>query len=125
MSTDAMADVAAVAERLRVAMISPERGELDALFAEELSYGHSDGKVETKASFISDLLDRRSDFVTIAISDQIIQVIANVAIVRHTLAADTNDSGKPGKVRLKVLGVWCLQAGAWKMIARQAVRLAQ
>lgn len=119
-----MADVAAVAERLRVAMIAPERSELDALFAEQLSYGHSDGKVETKASFISDLLDGRSDFVTIAITDQAIQVMSDVAVVRHTLVADTNDSGKPGKVRLKVLGIWCLQAGAWKMIARQAVRLA-
>ncbi len=125
MSTDAMADVAAVAERLRVAMIAPVRGELDALFADALSYGHSDGKVETKASFISDLLDGSSNFVTIAISDQVIQVIEGVALVRHLLAADTNDSGKPGKVRLKVLGVWQLQTGAWKMIARQAVRLPQ
>jgi hypothetical protein len=116
--------VAAAAERLRVAMVDPTAAALGALVADDLSYGHSGGKVDTKASFISDLLDRKSDFVTITITDQTIKVVdANTAIVRHSLAADTNDSGKPGKVSLKILGVWQKQGGDWKLLARQAVRI--
>ena len=46
-----------------------------------------------------------------------------MAFVRHSLAADTNDSGKPGKVALKILGVWQKQGGNWKLLARQAVRI--
>ena len=114
--------VAAAAEKLRVAMIDPTPAALDALVADDLSYGHSGGKVDTKASFISDLMDGKSDFVTITISEQIINVIDNVAIVRHTLTADTNDSGKPGKVSIKILGVWQKQGDYWKLLARQAVR---
>jgi len=114
--------VAAAAEKLRVAMIDPTPAALDALVADDLSYGHSGGKVDTKASFISDLMDGKSDFVTITISEQIINVIDNVAIVRHTLTADTNDSGKPGKVSIKILGVWQKQGDTWKLLARQAVR---
>jgi len=114
--------VAAAAERLRVAMIDPTPAALNALVADDLSYGHSGGKVDTKASFISDLMDRKSDFVTIAITDQTIKLVDNVAIVRHTLTADTNDSGKPGKVSIKILGVWQKQGGDWKLLARQAVR---
>jgi hypothetical protein len=122
-SNDPAAVVAATAERLRLAMIDPTRDNLDPLIADELSYGHSGGKVDTKASFSSDLLDGKSDFVTIVISDQSIKLIgSDLAIVRHTLAADTNDSGKPGKVLLKVLGVWQKQGGQWKLLARQAVR---
>ena len=61
--------------------------------------------------------------MTIAISDQMVKVVdANTAIVRHTLAADTNDGGKPGKVTIKILGVWQKQGGKWKLLARQAVR---
>jgi hypothetical protein len=116
--------VAAAAERLRIAMVDPTAAALGALVADDLSYGHSGGKVDTKASFISDLLDGKSDFVTITITEQTIKVVdANTAIVRHSLAADTNDSGKPGKVALKILGVWQKQGGNWKLLARQAVRL--
>ena len=116
--------VAAAAERLRIAMIDPTAAALGALVADDLSYGHSGGKVDTKASFISDLMDGKSDFVTITITEQTIKVVdANTAIVRHTLAADTNDSGKPGKVALKILGVWQKQGGNWKLLARQAVRV--
>ncbi|BEP34840.1 hypothetical protein GmRootV59_18130 [Variovorax sp. V59] len=115
--------VAAAAERLRLAMIDPTPAALGALVADDLSYGHSSGKVDTKASFIGDLVAGKSDFVSIAITDQTIKVAGDVAIVRHTLAADTNDSGKPGKVALKILGIWQKQGGEWKMLARQAVRI--
>ncbi len=33
-------------------------------------------------------------------------------------------AGKPGKVQIKILGVWQQQAGNWKLLARQAVRVA-
>ena len=122
-AADDAAAVAVAAEKLRVAMIDPTRENLGAMVAEDLSYGHSGGKVDTKASFIADLLDGKSDFVTIVITDQTIKVIdGGVAIVRHTLSADTNDSGKPGKVTIKILGVWQKQGGQWKLVARQAIR---
>jgi hypothetical protein len=116
--------VAAAAERLRLAMIDPTPAALAPLVADDLSYGHSGGRVDTKDSFIGDLVAGKSDFVTIAISDQTIKVVGNTAIVRHTLTADTNDSGKPGKVQIKILGVWQQQSGSWKLLARQAVRVA-
>ena len=119
---DGGAGAAAAAEKLRVAMVDPTRPALDALVADDLSYGHSGGKVDTKASFISDLLDGKSDFVTIAITDQTVKVVKDVALVRHTLSAQTNDSGKPGNVTIKILQVWQQQGGQWKLLARQAVR---
>src|SRR5688572_13839927 len=98
--------VAANAEKLRLAMIDPSPAALEPLLADALSYGHSGGRVDTKASFIGDLVNGKSDFVTLTISEQTIQVVGDAAIVRHTLTADTNDAGKPGKVNIKILGVW-------------------
>ena len=122
-SASAEQAVAAAAEKLRVAMIDPTPAALTALVADDLSYGHSGGRVDTKESFIGDLIAGKSDFVTIAITDQTIKVVGDTAIVRHTLTADTNDSGKPGKVQIKILGVWQQQGGQWKLLARQAVRV--
>lgn len=116
--------VAAAAEKLRLAMIDPTPAALAQLVADDLSYGHSGGKVDSKDSFIGDLVNGKSDFITIAITDQTIKVVGNTAIVRHTLTADTNDSGKPGKVQIKILGVWQQQSAQWKLLARQAVRVA-
>lgn len=116
--------VVAAAEKLRVAMIDPTPAALAQLVADDLSYGHSGGKVDTKDSFIGDLVNGKSDFVTISISEQTVKVVGNTAIVRHTLTADTNDSGKPGKVQIKILGVWQQQGNQWKLLARQAVRVA-
>lgn len=121
-AADDVSAVSAAAEKLRVAMVDPTSGALSALVADDLSYGHSGGRVDTKTSFISDLVEGKSDFVSIAITDQTIKIAGNVAIVRHSLAADTLDSGKPGKVSLKVLGVWQKQGATWRLIARQAVR---
>lgn len=115
--------VTASAEKLRLAMIDPEQAALSQLVAESLSYGHSGGRLDTKASFIGDLIDKKSDFVTLSITDQTVSVSGDVAVVRHTLSADTLDSGKPGTVNLKVLQVWQKQGGAWKLLARQAVKV--
>ncbi len=110
-------------ETLRKAMVDADKVALDQLTAPELSYGHSGGKVEDKASFVQSLASGESDFVTIELSDQTIEVIGKTAIVRHTLAAATNNGGKAATVKLHVLNVWQKQSGSWKLLARQAVKI--
>lgn len=110
-------------EKLRKAMISGERAELEACASDSLSYGHSGGMVENKAEFVEHIASGKSDFVTIDLSEQTISVKQNTAVVRHTLSATTNDGGKPGTVKIKVLLVFEKQKGQWKLLARQAVKL--
>lgn len=115
--------VAAAVENLRMAMINANKTELEKLVAEKLSYGHSGGKVEDKSSFVSNITNGNSDFVTIDLTEQSISVRGKTAIVRHILKAKTNDSGKPGDVQLRILLVWQKQGGQWKLLARQAVKM--
>jgi len=119
---DGQAEVTAAAERLRLAMIDPNASTLDTLVAEQLSYGHSGGRVDTKQRFIGDLVNGKSDFVTLDLTEQTVAMSGDVALIRHALAAQTNDSGKAGTVSLKVLQVWQRQGSQWKLVARQAVR---
>lgn len=109
-------------ERLRAAMISGDRAALENIAAEGLSYGHSGGNVQNKAEFVEAIASGKSDFVTIDLSDQTVAVFGNTAVVRHTLSAATNDSGKPGTVRIKILLVFKKEKGEWKLLARQAVK---
>lgn len=124
MTTDEITaiEVERCVERLRLAMLEPTHAALDALATDDLSYGHSNGMVENKASFIEALVSKRSNFRRIELSDQVVAVSGNVALVRHTLNADTHDGGRPGQVTLKILLVWQQRHGEWKLLARQAVR---
>jgi ketosteroid isomerase-like protein len=121
--TKEIASVQKAVETLRQAMVSADSSKLSALTMSELSYGHSGGRVEDKASFISAITTGKSDFVTIDLSDQTVQVVGKTAIVRHTLSAKTNDNGQPGSVKLAILTVWQKDKKQWKLLARQAVRL--
>jgi len=116
-------EVADAVEQLRKAMVDGDSLALSNLAADALSYGHSGGKVETKAEFVGTFASGKSDFVSIDLSEQTIQVSKDVAIVRHRLSAKTNDGGKPGEVHLKIMTVWQKIKGGWKLLARQAVKV--
>ena len=115
--------VAAAAEILRMAMINADSTALSNITTDSLSYGHSGGKIESKAEFINKIISGRSDFVSIDISEQTIRIIGRTAIIRHNFNAVTNDGGKPGTVKLSVLQVWVKEKYHWKLAARQAVKL--
>ena len=114
--------VQAAVNKLSAAMISGERAALEDIASAHLSYGHSGGHVEGKNEFVEKIASGKSDFVTIDISEQTIEVVGKTAIVRHLLNATTNDNGKAGLVKLKVLLIFQKEGGAWRMLARQAVK---
>ncbi len=114
--------VAAAIQKLNTAMVDADRIRLDALVSSALSYGHSSGLVEDKQAFIDKIVGGKSDFVSIILSEQIIDIQGKTAIVRHILKAQTNDGGKPGEVQLKILQVWQKEGKSWKLLARQAVK---
>ena len=115
--------VAEAGESFRKAMISAERPTLENWTADNLSYGHSNGRVENKKEFVENIVSGRSDFLTIELTDQTIQVTGKTAVVRHVLSATTNDNGKPGTVKLSILLIWQKQKGNWKLLARQSVKV--
>lgn len=110
-------------EQLRKAMVDGDKAALENLAAEQLSYGHSGGHIDDKKEFVAKLTGGGSDFVTIDLTEQTVRVSVKTAIVRHILKAKTNDNGKPADVNLRVILVWQKQAGKWKLLARQAVKI--
>jgi len=110
-------------EAFRQALLDPSAETLDGLLMENLSYGHSSGRVEDKKNFTENLLNGNSDFTAITFSEQKITIEKKTAIVRHKLYAKTNDKGKaPGEVNLHVMTVWVKSGKTWKLLARQAVK---
>ena len=109
-------------EQLRIAMVDGDSTKLTNLTSSQLSYGHSGGHIEGQAEFVHKIISGKSDFVTIDITDQTINIVNDIAIVRHTFHATTNDNGKTGEVDLSILLVWQKDKKDWKLLARQAVK---
>ncbi|PKB16106.1 nuclear transport factor 2 family protein [Flavobacterium sp. 5] len=115
--------VAARVETLRQAMIDADGNKLKELTSEGLSYGHSSGNIQNKAVFIEKIVSGESDFVSIEFQDQTIEVIGDVAIVRHNLAAHTKDGGVDKDIKIGIMLIWEKQKNKWLLIARQAYKL--
>ena len=116
-------EVASRVEALRLAMISADKTALENLTSEDLSYGHSSGKIEGKDSFVESIVTGGSRFMTIVLSEQTVKIVDKTALVRHKLVAETGTKEKPGTANLGVLLVWQKQKGEWKLIARHATKL--
>lgn len=115
-------EVEAAVQQLTKAMIDADSAQLYALTYPNLKYAHSTGKVQDQQEFVEGITSGRSDFVTIDLTDQTIDIVGNTACVRHILNAKTNDSNVPGHVTLAILLVWVKEHGQWRLLARQAVK---
>ena len=120
-------DAAAVADAvasLTKAMLAADKAKLEALTADQLSYGHSSGKVEDKATFVDVVASKKSVYKSIELSKQTIVVAGNDAIVRHAWESESGTGdGKWSVSKIGVLQVWQKQPSGWRLLARQAFKV--
>src|SRR5215831_10292378 len=74
--------VAKNVEAFRKAQIAADAKAFDALCAAELSYSHSDGRVEDKPTFIANATAGKSKFLSLEYLEPQIRVVGTAAIVR-------------------------------------------
>ena len=122
------ADEDAVAKNLeafRAAQASSNAEILASLCAAELSYSHSDGRVEDKATFIANATNGKSKVLSLVYESPSIRVVGPVAIVRfHWLSeAEAVADGKKSATNLHILMNWQKQGSDWKLLSRSATKL--
>ena len=120
------ADEEAVAKRLeafRAAQFAHDAKALDGLCAAELSYSHSDARVQDKAKFIDGVMTRKAVIKSIDFSDLTVAIVGNNAIVRHLWVSESELDGKVTNTKIGVLQVWQKQDSGWKLLARASFRL--
>ena len=115
-------EVAAAVEELDKALVNADSTVLKNITADELSYGHSSGKVQNKTQFV-DAAINGGDFLNIDISEQAITIAGNNAIVRHIFSGKLVNNGVTSDIRIGILMVWQKQKSKWKLLARQGYKL--
>jgi len=124
MSTDEDA-VAKNVEAFRAAQFAADAKAFDALCAAELSYSHSSGVVEDKATFIANATSGKSKFLSLAYQDTKISVVGPAAIVRFHWVGESEAvaDGKKSSTNLHILMNWQKQDADWKLLSRAATKL--
>jgi ketosteroid isomerase-like protein len=111
-------------ESLRKALFAQDKAKLEALIAEQVSYGHSSGQVQNKAEFVDGTMTRKATVKSLDFPDLKVAIVGNAAIARHLWVSESELDGKPTSTKIGVLAVWQKQDGSWKVLARQAYKLA-
>ena len=87
-----------------------------------LSYGHSNGWIETKAELIDHLESGYIKYSSYREDSLQLMVNGNMANARFVADINVTLNGNNGNYHLKVLEVWVKKGKRWMLFARQAVR---
>jgi ketosteroid isomerase-like protein len=117
--------VAKNVEAFRAAQVAADAEALASLCAAELSYSHSDGRVEDKATFIANATSGKSKFLSLEYKDPSIRIVGPAAIVRfHWLGEqEAVADGKKSSTNLHILMNWQKQGSDWKLLSRASTKL--
>ena len=112
-------------EAFRAAQMAANAEALAGLTAAELSYSHSDGRVEDQATFIANATSGKSKTLSLEYQDTRIRVVGSAAIVRfHWVGeAEAVADGKKSSTNLHILMNWQKQGSDWKLLSRAATKL--
>lgn len=113
---------AADAGRIR-ALLAADFATVDRLLADELSYTHSNAKVDTKAAYLAPLLSGRTRYQRLEPSEVSIRVYGETAILTGRMLSVALVAGSESRTDLRFTSVWILRDARWQMAAWHSTRV--
>jgi hypothetical protein len=111
-------------EAFRVAQAAGNAEALVALLAEELSYSHSNAKVDTKAQLLDGVAKANYKWTSLDYKDPTVRIVGPAAIVRFNFVGEQEfTDGKKTPQNLAILMNWQKQGSDWKLLSRAATKL--
>lgn len=112
------------ADKARIAaMVAGDGAALAALMSDQLRFVHSDGRVESKADYVKNLMagdtqyaDAKTSLLETMQVDPDVVVVLGLQEMRKRLGTEWSE------VKLRYLAVWRNETGVWRMIAWQSAR---
>lgn len=87
-----------------------------------LTYGHSNGWVETKTDLIKNLETGYLSYQSFKEDSMVVSINENIASTRFIADISATLNGTAALYHLKVLEVWVKKGSRWVLFARQAVK---
>jgi len=109
-------------KRIR-AMIDGDRLFLNHILADDLTYSHSTGIVQTKSDFIESVAGGDIDYLSIGPAGTDIRIYNDTAVVTGTAAFEVKAGGEHHAVSLRYTCVYVEREGVWQVVAWHSTRI--
>lgn len=117
------AEILALEERRRAAMLADDVEALRTLLAPDLRYVHSTGGVESQGSLLKLLASGQTVYRQLAFDALAVTRTADAAIVSGEMRALVQRGDVQREIATCYLAVWLRRAGAWQLAAFQGTSL--
>ena len=111
------------AKFLDEALVKKDTATLNKLLHQNLSYGHSNGWVQSKKEVVNDLLNGKLSYNQIESNQLSSAQTGDVTIVRTTTSVIYVLNGKEGELKMHVLQVWVRNGSEWQLLSRQSTKV--
>jgi ketosteroid isomerase-like protein len=121
-SYNAAADVTQASNALKQALMKRDAAGVQKYLHDDVTYGHSNGRVQTKAEVVA---DTKGDTTIEAMdfSEMTTRVYGNTALIKGKVEIRNSTAGKATTFHLNILFVWLKGPGGWQLVARQSTQL--
>ena len=120
---DVIAAVRAADDERVAAIIAADATRLDAIFSEQLHYGHSSGKNDTKASYVDALVNHKTVYLAIDYQQrEFIPAGPGAVLVRGRALVKAGPPGQALNNDLNFLAVFREENGKWRFLAWQSCK---
>lgn len=108
---------------LKNSLIAKDSIVLSDVLADDVTYGHTNGMIQTKAQLIKDIMSGVQSYKSIDVSDVNVRIFDHTAIVNLKSAVTMLYNENPLDLNMYITFVWIQKEGDWKLEARQSVKL--
>jgi hypothetical protein len=105
------------------AAVKVDLEKLGKFLADDLTYTHSTGALQTKAQLLDDLKTGKLQFKKIEPGELQIRVYGATAIINGTAKFSVVSNGEAKDINLRFTDVWVDHAGRWQLVAWQSTKL--
>lgn len=116
MSEAAFVEVQELEERRWAALVAADTGTLRELFADRMSYTHSNALVDTKHSYINAIEDGTVSYVAVDPSDVQVRIFGDTAVVTGRAVIDARGGGNDFRLQARYSAVWAKLDDQWRFV---------
>ncbi len=122
-NASALAAVAMADDERQAATKAGDRSRLEAIFSDELRYGHSSGKVDTKTSYIASLVSHQTVYESFEYRERtFLPAAPGIILMTGRVLIHASNGEQKVENDLNFLAVWREENGQWRFLSWQSCK---
>jgi ketosteroid isomerase-like protein len=115
--------VADIEKKRFAALVSKDYAYLNQVMGEDIIYCHSNGLIDTKASFIQSIKDGKLVYNEMTADELKVRVYDKTAVITGVCTAKVVSNGQQLNTRFRFTDVYVKRKEGWQMVTWQSLRL--